>query len=68
MRAEEDNCLPGWVMKGELTPIFKKKIGRQGRKKGQHVERHSDAKEHGTVRFNVAGPRKHVQDQQEGRS
>lgn len=55
-------------MKGELTPIFKKKIGRQGRKKGQHVERHSDAKEHGTVRFNVAGPRKHVQDQQEGRS
>lgn len=43
------------VRRGRLIdPHIQKQIGRQGRKKGQHVQRHSGAKEHGTFQVQCA--------------
>lgn len=51
--------------KGDIDPHIQKQTGRQGRKKGQYVQRHSSAKHMVLPGFRVAGTEKHVQDERE---
>lgn len=53
--------------KGDIDPHIKKQTGQQGRKKGEHVQRHSGAKHMVLPGFRVAGTEKHVQDEQESK-